>query len=227
MTFSLAGFCPRTQAFGCALATSSMAAGGRAPFVQPGVGCVLSQARSDPRLGVLGLQSLATGQAAAQVLEAMMASTPHTAWRQLAVLDRRGDTACFTGAQCTQAKGERQGRGVVVVGNGLANEAVLDAMLEKFSSAPQAGLADRLVAALEAGEQAGGEAFPLRSASLMVAFTDIPFLPINLRVDLSETPIVDLRRMLTAWLPMMDGYVMRCMDPERSPAAAAIEGHPA
>lgn len=225
MTFSLAGFCPRTRQLGCALATSSMAAGGRAPFVQPGVGSVLSQARSDPRLGELGLRALAAGRSAAQALAEMTASTPHTAWRQLAVLDGGGGTACFTGAQCTQAKGERQGRGVVVVGNGLANEAVLDAMLEGFSSAPDAGLADRLVSALEAGERAGGEAFPLRSAGLMVAFPDLPLLPINLRVDFSDTPITELRRMLTAWLPMMDGYVMRCMDPERSPPAAAIEGH--
>jgi len=225
MTFSLAGLCPRTRRFGCALATSSMAAGGRAPFVQPGVGSVLSQARSDPRLGALGLQALAAGRDAAQALSEMMASTPHAAWRQLAVLDLHGGTACFTGAQCTQAKGERQGEGVVVVGNGLANATVLDAMQEAFAATPDADLAERLVAALEAGERAGGEAFPLRSASLMVAHPELPFLPVNLRVDFSDEPIAELRRMLLAWLPMMDGYIMRCMDPERSPAAAAIEGH--
>lgn len=226
MTFSIAGLCPRTQEFGCALATSSMAAGGRAPFVAPGVGVVLSQARSDPRLGLLGMKCLEEGRSAQETLSCMLESTPHSAWRQLAVLDLEGRAAEFTGAKCTDAKGARIERGVIVVGNGLANDAVVGAMLDGFKRKPDSPLADRLLTALQHGLDAGGEAYPLRSASLKVARPKVPFAPIDLRVDCSETPIAELRRMWTLWAPMVDGYVQRCLDPDNSPAAAAIEGHP-
>src|SRR5438270_628152 len=101
MTFSIAGLCQRTGQFGCALATSSMAAGARAPFVAPGIGVVLSQARSDPRLGAIGMRALEQGRSAAEALAEMKPATPHSRWRQLAVLDLRGGVASFTGENCT------------------------------------------------------------------------------------------------------------------------------
>lgn len=225
MTFSIAGLCPRTGEFGCALATSSMAAGARAAFVAPDAGVVLSQARSDPRLGQLGIAELQRGRGAPQVLEAMLAASPHAAWRQLAVLDRDGNTAAATGAECTQAKGERMAHGALAAGNGLANEAVVGAMLAGFQGAADRSLAERLIIALEAGLAAGGEAYPLRSAAMKVARPGVPLLPIDLRVDFSETPISELRRFWTLWVPMVEGYVQRCIDPANSPAAALIEGH--
>ncbi len=227
MTFSIAGLCPRSGEFGCALATSSMAAGFRAAFVGPDVGVVLSQARSDPRLGVLGLERLKAGSTAAETLADMIASTPHAEWRQLAVLDREGGTAHFTGAHCTLAKGGRASKGAIAVGNGLANDAVVGATLAGFEAAPEKPLAERLVMALEAGLAAGGEAYPLRSAAIKVALPNVPFPPIDLRVDFSETPIAELSRLLALWRPMVQGYVQRCLDPENSLPAAAIEGHPA
>ncbi len=225
MTFSIAGLCRRSGQFGCALATSSMAAGGRAPFVAPGTGVVLSQARSDPRLGELGLKSLASGRSAQQALADMAGSTPYAEWRQLAVLDRSGGVAFFTGSRCTDAKGGQAGQFSVAVGNGLGNARVVPAMLDGFESVPDAPLAERLLVALEHGERAGGEALPLRSAAVLVAFPDVPFVPINLRVDLADDPIAELHRMVRLWLPMVDGYIQRCMDPDNSLPAAAIEGH--
>jgi uncharacterized Ntn-hydrolase superfamily protein len=226
MTFSIAGLCTRTGEFGCALATSSMAAGSRAPFVAPDAGVVLSQARSDPRLGILGLTCLATGCSATEALARMMASTPHSAWRQLAVLDREGRVAEATGAHCTLAKGAAIGRASIAIGNGLANDFVVDAMMKGFAAAPDSPLSDRLLTALEYGLNAGGEAFPLRSAAIKVAQPGVPFPPIDLRVDYSDTPISDLRKLWISWAPMVAGYVQRCLDPENSPPAAAIEGHP-
>jgi len=225
MTFSIAALCPRTREFGCALATSSMAAGARAPFVDANAGVVLSQARSDPRLGVLGLNRLQAGRSAMDALSDMLASTPHSTWRQLAVVDREGRVAEFTGGHCTLAKGARVGRAAVAIGNGLANDSVVDAILRGFEVAPEKNLSDRLLMALEAGLTAGGEAYPLRSAAMKVARPSVPFTPIDLRIDFSETPIADLRRMWTAWEPMVEGYIQRCLDPENSPAAALIEGH--
>ena len=225
MTFSIAGLCRRTGQFGCALTTSSMAAGARAPFVAPGIGVVLSQARSDPRLGVIGLRSLEDGRSAAEALADMVASTPHTRWRQLAVLDRQGGVASFTGEMCTQEKGEAHDDGAVAIGNGLASAEVPAAMLRGFGAAPGKDLAERLVMALEYGLEAGGEAFPLRSASLHVAYVGVPFPPVNLRVDFNDTPVAELRRLNGMWAPMIPGYVMRCLDPDNSPPAAEIEGH--
>ena len=98
MTFSIAGFCPRTGEVGAALATSSMAAGARAMFVAPGFGAVFSQARSDPALGAFGKERLMAGRNAAETLADMLAATDKAAWRQLGVLDVKGGVAHATGA---------------------------------------------------------------------------------------------------------------------------------
>ncbi len=225
MTFSIAGLCPNTGEMGCVLATSSMAAGARAQFVAPDAGVVLSQARSDPRLGLLGIARLQHGDGARNTLDAMIGASPHSAWRQLAVIDRSGEAAAFTGSECTLAKNEITARNVVALGNGLANERVVGAMLAAFQTATDLSLAERLIVGLEAGLAAGGEAYPLRSAALKIGRPGVPLLPIDLRVDCSETPIAELRRMWSLWLPMIDGYVQRCVDPANAPAAALIEGH--
>ena len=226
MTFAIAALCQRSGEFGGALATSSMAAGGRAaPLVTADVGVVLSQARSDPRLGAIGLRSLEAGRSAEEALADMIASTPHADWRQLAVLDRKGRATAYTGLHCTVAKGHRIGRGAIAAGNGLANERVVGAMLEGFEAAPDKPLTDRLLTALEYGAAAGGESFPLRSAVIRVAQPGVPFAPIDLRVDYSETPITELRKLWVLWAPMVAGYVQRCLDPANSPPAADIEGH--
>jgi len=224
VTFSILARCARTGEFGCALATSSMAVGGRCHFVAPGIGAVLSQARSDPALGAFGLARLAAGRSAAEALSDMIASTPHAALRQLAVLDHDGRTADYTGAKVSAPKGSAVAAGAVALGNAVANDAVVDAILAGFAAAPHEPLAGRLVAALECGLAAGGEPVPLRSAALRVARQGIPFTPIDLRVDLSPTPIAELRRYWTMWAPMASGYVARALSPDTAPSTDAIEG---
>ena len=223
MTFSILGRCRRSGAFGCALATSSMAVGARCHFVAPGVGAVLSQARSDPTLGALGLARLAAGRSATQTLADMIAATPHAAWRQLAVLDAAGRLAEFTGEKVAPPKGAAVGKDAVAIGNAVANDGVVAAILAGFEARRDAPLADRLIAGLEAGLDAGGELEPLRSAALRIALPGVPFTPIDLRVDLSETPIAELRRYWKLWAPMADGYVERALRPDNAPATADIE----
>ncbi|MBV8912969.1 MAG: DUF1028 domain-containing protein [Acetobacteraceae bacterium] len=225
MTFSIAALCRRTGYFGCALSTSSMAAGGRAMSISPDAGVVFSQARSDPSLGRLGIERLRAGAPAEAVLRDMREATPHARWRQLAVLDREGRTATATGESCTDAKGGIARHGVVAVGNGLANAQVVPATIAGFEAASDLELPERLLAALTAGEDAGGEAFPLRSAALAIAAPGIPLLRADLRVDFDPDPIARLRELLHLWTPMADGYVQRCVDPDNSPAANLIEGH--
>ncbi len=225
MTFSIAAYCRRTREFGCATATSSMAAGNRVPFVTSAAGVVLTQARTDPRLGLLGLQRLEAGRSAEQALSDVIASTPHAAWRQVGVVDRDGRVAEFTGSECAPAKGGRVGDGALVIGNGLANDEVLSAMLRGFAAAIDKPLTDRLLNALDHGLAAGGEPDPLRSAAVKVAQPGVPVPFIDLRVDFSDAPIAELKRLWTLWAPMVAGYVQRCLDPAGAPPAAEIEAH--
>src|SRR5262245_14440686 len=121
MTFSLAARCPRTGMFGAAVTTSSIAVGSRCAFARPRVGAVLTQHRTDPRLGPLGLELLAIGKASAQAtIDALVASTPHHGWRQLAVVDAGGGTAHFSGKLIYSRHAGASGDGVVAIGNLLA-----------------------------------------------------------------------------------------------------------
>jgi uncharacterized Ntn-hydrolase superfamily protein len=227
MTFSIAALCPRTGEIGQALATSSMAAGMRAMFLAPGKGAVFAQARSDPRLGMLGVERLMAGDDAAATLAAMVeAAGANRVWRQLAVLDAAGGTAAATGERCIASKGELFGPGVLAAGNGLANDAVVPAILAGFTgSDPALPLGERLLIALEAGEAAGGEPWPLRSAALRVARPDVPFPVVDLRVDLDKATLPQLRHLWTMFRPLEDGYLARTLDPWNAPPAAEIEAH--
>ena len=91
MTFSLVGMCRRTGMIGAAVTTSSMGVGSRCPFARAGVGAVLTQHRTDPQLGPRGLELLAAGQSAGQVIASLATDNSTIGWRQLAVLDQRGD----------------------------------------------------------------------------------------------------------------------------------------
>src|SRR3954467_14539663 len=97
MTFSIAGRCARTGMLGAVVTTSSIAVGSRCAYAQAGVGAVLTQHRTDPRLGPRGLELLAQGLEAKEVVQRLTANQPGIGWRQLAVLDREGRTAAFHG----------------------------------------------------------------------------------------------------------------------------------
>jgi len=136
MTFSLLGRCVRTGQFGAAVTTSSIAVGSRVPFVAPGVGGVLTQHRTDPRLGPRGLALLRSGCTAAHTVAALVASTPQHGWRQLAALDAAGNTAHHHGAQVKPALGAAPGRDCISIGNILANDRVPAAMTAMLTDLP-------------------------------------------------------------------------------------------
>src|ERR1700674_4013020 len=104
----------------------------------------------------------------------------------------------------------------IAIGNGLASSSVPGAMMRGFEAAPEKTLADRLIMALEYGLEAGGEAYPLRSASIKIAHVGIPFPPVDLRVDFSEEPIAELRRLSELWEPMMEGRMRERASPRRT-----------
>lgn len=222
MTFSIAGLCPRTGEIGLALTTSSMAVGARTLRLVPGRGAVFAQARSDPRLAARAAASLDAGRTAREALDDLLA-TPDIAWRQLAILDANGLAAHFTGEGCMPAKGAASAPGAVALGNGLANDAVVPAILDGFMANPAASLVERLLQALESGLAAGGEPYPLRSAALQLGRPGIPFAVADLRIDLHNTPVAALRHLWTNYMPLLEPTLTRAIDPANAPAAASFE----
>jgi uncharacterized Ntn-hydrolase superfamily protein len=218
MTFSILGRCPRTGQFGAAVATSSIAVGSRVAFCAAGVGGVLTQHRTDPRLGPRGLDLLRSGCSAQQAVDALAASTPHAQWRQLAVLDAAGRTAAFSGARTRPEMSEAGAENAIAIGNILATARVAPAMLVGFQADAVAPLAERLMQALEAGLAAGGESQPVRSAHLLVVDREV-FPLVDLRVDWDDAPVERLRSLWQRYAPDMGAYVLRALEPD-SPSAA-------
>ncbi len=217
MTFSLIGRCARTGAFGAVAATSSLAVGARVHAVAPGVGAVLTQHRTDPRLGPRGIGLLRSGCSAEEAVAALVASTPHHGWRQLAAIDAAGRTAHFHGARVKPESGAAHGPDCVAIGNILSTARVPEAMAAAFAASPGETLAERLVRALEAGEAAGGEHGPVRSASLLV-YGAHDFALVDLRVDGAPDPIAALRGLWQEYAPLVDAYAVRVLDPDNAVA---------
>lgn len=219
MTYSLIGRCARTGQFGCAVATSSLSVGSRVPHAAAGIGAVLTQHRTDPRLGPRGLELLRQGCSAQETLDALVASTPHHAWRQLAVMDRHGRTAQFDGAKVKPARAAVHAEDCIAMGNILANEQVPAAMAHAFARSAPEPLAERLVRAMEAGEAAGGEGRPVTSSVLLVVEREI-FPLVDLRVDDAPEAIPALRALWDRYRPMVALFVTRAVDPDAAPGPA-------
>lgn len=213
MTFSLVGMCPRTGMIGAAVTTSSMGVGSRCPFAKAGVGAVLTQHRTDPRLGPRGLELLSQGLSASQVIDALVAGNPTIGWRQLAVLDAKGETAYFHGDRIYSIHAAAQSDGVCAIGNIIRNAEVLQAMVDAFGQSPDAPLAERLLQGLEAGLAAGGELKQVKSAALLVVH-EHEFPLVDLRVELHSQPLTELRFLWELYEPQAELMLQRAIDPD-------------
>jgi uncharacterized Ntn-hydrolase superfamily protein len=216
MTFSVVGMCRQTGMFGAAVTTSSIGVGSRCPFAQAGVGAVLTQHRTDPRLGPQGLELLAAGQSASQAMAALVQDNPTIGWRQLAIIDTQGETAYYHGDRISSIHAAAQGNAVCAIGNILRSEDVPQAMVEAFGQEPEAHLAERLLRALEAGLEAGGELKQVKSAALLVVHEQ-PFPLVDLRVELDPQPLVELRFLWELYRSQLELYVRRAIDPDSVP----------
>lgn len=216
MTFSLIGRCAKTGQFGMVISSSSPAVAARCAHVRAGVGAVASQNITDPALGPLLLDRLAAGQAAAAALADVTTDRAHIDYRQLLVIDAAGGTAIHSGRQVLGVWGQAQGIDCAAGGNLLANDTIPAAMVAAFETAT-GHLGDRLMAALQAGLAAGGEAGPVHSAGLKIADKlDWPLA--DLRIDWSETPIEDVAAAWAVYRPQMGAYVQRATDPTQAPS---------
>lgn len=213
MTFSITARCPGTGMFGIAISSSSPAVAARCAHLRAGVGAVASQNITDPRLGKRGLDLMAAGASAEQAL-AELRGFPFIDFRQLALVDTAGRTAALSGSGALGIHAIVQGDGAVSAGNLLASVDVPRAMMTAFE-ATRTDFPNRLLAALEAGLAAGGEAGPVHSAGLVVV-RDVDWPIVDLRVDWSDSPIADLRRVWEVYAPQIEDYVWRALEPTRA-----------
>ncbi len=224
MTFSIAARCTHSGQFGVAVSSSSPCVASRCAFTRAGVGAALSQNITDPRLGPSMLDLLESGLNARSALEQAIAEYPHSSWRQLLVVGVSGVPAIHTGAEALGICGQRVGTDCVAAGNLLASESVPEAMVDAFEASASEPLADRLMRALLAAAESGGEAGPVRSAGLQVADT-VSWPVIDLRVDWSEDVLNDLQRLWQVYKPQVADYVTRALHPDAS-SAYGVPGDP-
>ncbi|MDO8883465.1 MAG: DUF1028 domain-containing protein [Pseudotabrizicola sp.] len=216
MTFSLIARCARTGQFGMVIASSSPAVAARCAHVRAGVGAVASQNVTDPALGPLLLDLMQTGLPAPDALAQMTKDRAHIDYRQLLAVDAMGRTAIHSGQQVLGIWAEAAGLDCAAGGNLLANDGVPAAMVTALATTT-GHLGDRLMAALEAGLSAGGEAGPVHSAGLKLA--DRLSWPLaDLRIDWADDPIGMLRTAWDVYRPQMLAYVQRATDPTQAPS---------
>lgn len=217
MTFSLVGRCERTGMVGMVVSSSSPAVAARCAHARAGAGAAASQNVTDPRLGPAVLDLMADGRTAQQAVDAALAKAPGAAYRQLTAVDMQGSTGAFSGAHTLGRNAVAHGPGAVAAGNLLASEDVPEAMLTAFATDPDAHLGGRLLAALRAGLDAGGEEGPVRSAGVVVC-DRVEWPVVDLRVDWDDDPIGRLADAWAVWEPQIDSYVTRALDPGASPS---------
>lgn len=217
MTFSLAGRCRRTGMFGAVVTSSSPAVAARCAWARAGVGAVCTQNITDPSLGNKLLGELEAGHSAQAALDAVVRGASYPAYRQLSVVDADGNTATHSGEQTLGMHRTVETANVVAAGNLLASDKVPRAMVDAFEADPDAHLADRLLAGLRAGDEAGGEEGPVHSCGIVVV-DKVAWPVTDLRVDWGDEPIDELVAVWEIWRPQAEDYVTRALNPTSAPS---------
>lgn len=218
MTFSIAGRCAKSGAFGVAITTSSIAVGARCPHARAGAGAVATQNVTDPSLGPLLLDFLEKGMSAPEAIAAVVKDRPFIDYRQLTAVDAKGRSASWSGKHILGTHGVSEQQDCVAAGNLLRHASLPATMTDAFAANAGQHLAERLLRALEAGLQSGGEEGPVHSAALIV-YHEQAFPLVSLRVDWDDdNPIGVLRRLWEDYKPQMGAYLQRAIDPTQAPS---------
>ena len=197
-TFSIVAFEPETKALGVAVQSKFLAVGAIVPWARAGVGAVATQAMANFNYGPRGLDLMSRGKTAEETVEALISSDDEREHRQLGVVDARGRAATFTGSECFEWAGGVAGEHYAAQGNILVGRDTVEAMAKTFE-ATAGDLAGRLLAALDAGQAAGGDSRGKQSAALLVVKEGGGYGGNNdrlmdLRVDDHPEPIRELIR---------------------------------
>jgi uncharacterized Ntn-hydrolase superfamily protein len=217
MTYTVIGRCERTGRLGIGIATYSINVGRYCTGLRARIGVTITQAFPNEGNNDLALGLLAQGFRPTYVLKALEQNDPYYEYRQIAIVDRDGAPAAHTGAKTRPWSGHETGNGYVAFGNVLAGENVVTAIAEGFRRNPGAELEERLIAGLEAGRNAGGQRgsqghLTERSAALVV-YGDFDYCDTDLRVDLHDTAVDELRRIYEEYKPYQAYYRERSRNP--------------
>lgn len=199
-TFSIVGHDPNNGDLGIAVQSKFFAVGAVVPWAEVGVGAIATQSWANTTYGPRGLELLKIGLSAQQTLDHLLRDDSGKKTRQVGIVDANGTPANYTGEECHDWAGAVSGKNYTAQGNILAGEAVVKAMGKAFEET-EGELADKLMAALSAGQEKGGDTRGQQSAALLVVrknggyggFND---RYIDLRVDDAEEPIQELHRLL-------------------------------
>ena len=199
-TYSIVARDPATGEMGVAVQSHWFSVGSAVAWAEAGVGAVATQSFIDPSYGRNGLELMRGGAAAGEALKTLIAKDEGRDVRQVAMIDARGRVAAHTGAKCIEAAGDRVGANYSVQANLMSNATVWPAMARAFESA-RGDLAERMLAALDAAERAGGDIRGRQSAALVVVKAESTGKPwadrlFDLRVDDHPEPLKELRRLV-------------------------------
>ena len=199
-TFSIAGYDPEAQEWGIGVQSKFLAVGAVVPWARAGLGAIATQSFANTSFGPDGLGHLAAGLSAQETMEKLLAADPQREHRQVGIVDAQGRSATFTGRDCFPWAGGIAGRNFAAQGNILVSAETVTALAETFQAA-KGSLADRLVAALAAAQDAGGDRRGRQSAALLVVkdkggYGGLNDRYVDLRVDDHVEPIKELRRLL-------------------------------
>ena len=206
----------RSGAFGVAIASRFFAVGVLCPHARSGVGALSTQALVNPLYGARALELMAQGVAAAEVVQTLIAADAGREHRQLHLIDAAGRIAAHTGSACIEWCGQLAGEGYSVAGNMLAGPQVIRDTAAAYEAGAELSFAERLIAALEAGDAAGGDKRGKQAAALLIhGAEDYPLL--SLRVDDHENPLAELRRLYDKSLERYQPFVA-CLPGRARPA---------
>ena len=202
-TFSIVAADPSAGECGVAVASKFLSAGAVVPWARGGVGAIATQSYANTSYGPTGLDLLATGLSPPAVVDRLTVADPDAGKRQVGIVDMRGGAATFSGRDCFPWYGGLTGDHVAVQGNILVGEATVTAMLEAFQAAT-GPLTRRLLAALKAGDRAGGDRRGKQSAALLVVkprggYGGLNDRYLDLRVDDHPHPVDELERLTGLW----------------------------
>ena len=194
MTWSLIARDPATRAFGIAVATKNFAVGCRVPFIQSGIGAIATQALVNPFYGAHGLMFLQDEMPPEEIIQVLTEGDAGRDHRQVHIMDRHGRIAAHTGPACIDWCGHTAGDGFSVAGNMLAGGGVIEETARAYAANAALPFPRRLIAALKAGEAAGGDKRGKQSAALVI-YGEEEWPDLDLRVDDHADPLPELERL--------------------------------
>ncbi|MEO6843464.1 MAG: DUF1028 domain-containing protein [Bradyrhizobium sp.] len=194
MTWSIIARDTKTGQFGIAVATRFFAVGARVPYIVAGIGAIATQALVNQYYGIDGLKLLRDGRSPRDIIDTLIAADSGHASRQLHLMDASGRVAAYTGRECVDWCGHIEGDGCSIAGNMLAGAQVLDDTAGAYAEHKALPFAQRLIAAMVAGEAAGGDKRGRQSAALLI-YGEEEWSDLDLRVDDHADPLAELARL--------------------------------